>query len=225
MNWNISSWAIRHPVPPILLFVVLMALGIYSFFALPITRFPNIDVPVVSVVVTQSGAAPSELETQVTKRVEDAIAGISGVKHITSTITDGQSVSAAEFRLEIDTDRAVNDVKDAVAKIRSDLPRSIDEPIVQRIEVENQSIVTYAASSPGLTPEQLSWFVDDTVVRELQGLKGVGRVERMGGVEREIQVRLDPDRLAALGVTAATINEQLRSTNVDLSGGRGDFGG
>ncbi|NDW07429.1 efflux RND transporter permease subunit [Jiella pacifica] len=225
MNWNISSWAIRHPVPPILLFVVLMALGIYSFFALPITRFPNIDVPVVSVVVTQSGAAPSELETQVTKRVEDAIAGISGVKHITSTITDGQSVSAAEFRLEIDTDRAVNDVKDAVAKIRSDLPRSIDEPIVQRIEVENQSIVTYAASSPGMTPEQLSWFVDDTVVRELQGLKGVGRVERMGGVEREIQVRLDPDRLAALGVTAATINEQLRSTNVDLSGGRGDFGG
>ncbi|WP_245199041.1 efflux RND transporter permease subunit [Jiella mangrovi] len=225
MNWNISGWAIRHPVPPILLFVVLIALGIYSFFALPITRFPNIDVPVVAVTITQSGAAPSELESQVTKRVEDAVAGVSGLKHVTSTITDGQSVTAAEFRLEVDTDRAVNDVKDAIAKIRSDLPRSIDEPIIQRIEVENQSIVTYAASSPGMTPEQLSWFVDDTVIRALQGLKGVGRVERMGGVEREIQVRLDPDRLAALGVTAATINAQLRSTNVDLSGGRGDFGG
>ena len=225
MNWNISGWAIRNPVPPILLFVVLMALGIYSFFALPITRFPNIDVPVIAVTVIQSGAAPSELESQVTKRVEDAIAGISGMKHVTSTITDGQSVTAAEFRLEIDTDRALNDVKDAIAKIRSDLPLSIEEPIIQRIEIENQSIVTYAASSPGMTPEQLSWFVDDTVIRELQGLKGVGRVERMGGVEREIQVRLDPDRLAALGVTAATINAQLRSTNVDLSGGRGDFGG
>ncbi|BDA84181.1 hypothetical protein Sa4125_17230 [Aureimonas sp. SA4125] len=225
MNWNISAWAIRNPVPPILLFVVLVALGIVSFFALPITRFPNIDVPVIAVTVTQSGSAPSELETQVTKKVEDAIAGVSGIKHITSTVTDGQSVSAAEFRLEIDTDRALNDVKDAIAKVRSDLPRTIEEPIIQRIEVENQSIVTYAASSLGKTPEQLSWFVDDTVVRALQGLKGVGRVERVGGVEREIQVRLDPDRLAALGVTAAGINAQLRATNVDLSGGRGEFGG
>ena len=225
MNWNISGWAIRNPVPPILLFVVLVALGVVSFMNLPITRFPNIDVPVVSVTVTESGAAPSELETQITKKVEDAIAGVSGIKHITSTITDGQSVTAAEFRLEIETDRAVNDVKDAIAKIRSDLPRTIDEPIVQRIDVENQSIVTYAASSPGMMPEELSWFVDDTVVRALQSLKGVGRVERMGGVEREIQVRLDPDRLAALGVTAADVNAQLRATNVDLSGGRAEFGG
>ncbi|MAP18689.1 MAG: ABC transporter permease [Aurantimonas sp.] len=225
MNWNFSAWAIRNPVPPILLFFVLVALGISSFINLPITRFPNIDVPVVAVTITESGAAPSELETQVTKKVEDAIAGISGVKHVTSTITDGSSVTAAEFRLEIDTDRATNDVKDAVAKIRSDLPLTIDEPVIQRIEVENQSIVTYAAASPGKTPEQLSWFVDDVVIRALQGLNGVGRVERMGGVEREIQVRLDPDRLAALGVTAGEVNRQLRSTNVDLSGGRGEFGG
>ncbi|MEF2552509.1 efflux RND transporter permease subunit [Aurantimonas sp. A2-1-M11] len=225
MNWNFSAWAIRNPVPPILLFFVLVSLGIVSFINLPITRFPNIDVPVVAVTITESGAAPSELETQVTKKVEDAIAGISGVKHVTSTITDGSSVTAAEFRLEIDTDRATNDVKDAIAKIRSDLPRTIEEPIIQRIEVENQSIVTYAAAAPGKTPEQLSWFVDDIVIRALQGLNGVGRVERMGGVEREIQVRLDPDRLAALGVTAGDVNRQLRSTNVDLSGGRGEFGG
>ncbi|WP_245414910.1 efflux RND transporter permease subunit [Aureimonas flava] len=225
MNWNISAWAIRNPVPPILLFVVLVALGIVSFLTLPITRFPNIDVPVVSVTIQEQGSAPSEMETQITKRVEDAVAGVSGIKHITSTITDGQSVTAAEFRLEINTDRAVNDVKDAIAKIRGDLPRTIEEPVIQRVEVENQSIVTYAASSPGKTPEQLSWFVDDTVIRALQGLKGVGRVDRMGGVEREIQVRLDPDRLAALGITAAGVNAQLRSTNVDLSGGRGEFGG
>ncbi|WP_294642856.1 efflux RND transporter permease subunit, partial [uncultured Aureimonas sp.] len=156
MNWNISAWAIRNPVPPILLFVVLVALGIISFLTLPITRFPNIDVPVVSVTILEQGSAPSEMETQITKRVEDAVAGVSGIKHITSTITDGQSVTAAEFRLEINTDRAVNDVKDAIAKIRGDLPRTIEEPIIQRVEVENQSIVTYAASSPGKTPEQLS---------------------------------------------------------------------
>ncbi|WP_062012888.1 efflux RND transporter permease subunit [Aureimonas sp. AU4] len=225
MNFNISGWAIRNPVPSILLFVVLVVLGLVSFASLPITRFPNIDVPIISVTVTESGAAPAELETQVTKRVEDAVAGVSGLKHVTSTITDGQSVTAAEFRLEINTDRALNDVKDAIAKIRADLPRTIDEPIVQRIEVENQSIVTYAASAPAMTPEQLSWYVDDTVIRALQGLRGVGRVERMGGVDREIQVRLAPDRLAALGITAATVNAQLRLTNVDRSGGRGEFGG
>ncbi|MEX6508693.1 efflux RND transporter permease subunit [Jiella sp. M17.18] len=225
MNWNFSAWAIRHPVPPILLFVVLIALGLVSFSGLPITRFPNIDVPIITVTVTESGSAPSELETQVTKKVEDAISSVSGLKHVTSTITDGMSVTAAEFRLEVDSSKALDDVKDAIAKIRSDLPATVDEPIVQRLNVEDQSIVTYGAYAPGKTPEQLSWFIDDTVIRALQGLKGVGRVERMGGVEREIQVRLDPDRLAALGVTAAQVNAQLRSTNVDRSGGRADFGG
>ncbi|WP_165644901.1 efflux RND transporter permease subunit, partial [Oharaeibacter diazotrophicus] len=225
MNWNFSAWAIRNPVPPILLFVVLMAMGVWSFLNLPITKFPNIDVPVIAVTITDSGSAPSELETQVTKKVEDSISGLTGVKHVTSTITDGASTTAVEFRLEIDTDRALNDVKDAIAKIRGDLPRTIEEPIVERIDVEGQAIITYAAASPAKTPEELSWFVDDVVIRELQGLKGVGRVERMGGVKREIQVRLDPDRLMALGTTAAAVNEQLRATSVDLSGGKGELGG
>jgi multidrug efflux pump subunit AcrB len=224
MNWNFSAWAIRNPVPPVLLFVVLIAFGVVSFMNLPITRFPNIDVPVISVQITDSGSAPSELETQVTKKVEDAIAGISGVKHVTSTITDGSSVTAVEFRLEIDTDRALNDVKDAVAKVRGDLPGTVEEPIVQRIDVEGQAIITYAAASKGKTPEELSWFVDDTIIRELQSLKGVGRVERIGGVTREIQVRLDPERMMALGITAAEVNQQLRATNVDLSGGKGEIG-
>ena len=167
MNWNFSAWAIRNPVPPILLFVVLCALGWLSFMNMPITKFPNIDVPVVSVTVTERGSAPAELEAQVTKKVEDAVAGVTGVKHIKSDITDGQSVTGIEFRLEINSDRALNDVKDAIAKIRADLPRTIDEPIIQRIEVENQSIVTYGAASPGMTPEELSRFVDDVVVRQI----------------------------------------------------------
>ena len=225
MNWNFSAWAIRNPVPPILLFVVLCVLGWVSFESMPITKFPNIDVPVVAVTITERGSAPAELEKQVTKKVEDAVSGVTGVKHMKSDITDGQSVTGIEFRLEVNSDRALNDVKDAIAKIRADLPRTIDEPIVQRIEVENQSIMTYGASAPGMTPEELSWFIDDVVVRQLQGLKGVGRVERIGGVAREIRVSLDPDRLMALGVTATEVNRQLRATSTDLSGGKVEIAG
>jgi hydrophobe/amphiphile efflux-1 (HAE1) family protein len=222
MRLNISAWSIRNPVPSIVLFAVLTLLGVMSFMSLPVTRFPNIDIPIVSITVTQSGAAPAELESQVTREVEDAVANITGVKHIISTVTDGISTTAMEFRLEIDQDRALNDVKDAIDEIRADLPRTIDEPIVRRIDVEGQSIMTFAASSPGMTLEQLSWHVDDVIKREVQGLKGVGRVERYGGVDREIRVLLDPDRLLAFGVTAADVNAQVRATNVDLGGGRGE---
>ena len=223
MSWNFSAWAIRNPVPPILLFIVLFILGLMSFEKLPITRFPNIDVPLVDVTVTDPGVAPSELETQVTKRVEDAVANISGVKNVTSTITEGNSQTVIEFRLEVDTQTAVNDVKDAVERIRSDLPATADEPVVKRIDVEGQAILTYAVSAPAMTLEELSWFVDDTVIRKLQGLKGVARVDRYGGVTREIKVDLDPDRLNALGVTAGDVNRALKAANVDLTGGSGKF--
>ncbi|RUM98670.1 efflux RND transporter permease subunit [Pseudaminobacter arsenicus] len=223
MNWNFSAWAIRNPVVPILLFIVLAVLGLMSFGKLPITRFPNIDLPLVSVTVLDPGVAPSELETQVTKRVEDAVANISGVKNVVSTITEGNSQTVVEFRLEVDTQTAVNDVKDAVERIRSDLPATADDPVVNRIDVEGQAILTYAVSAPAMTLEELSWFVDDTVIRKLQGLKGVARVDRYGGVTREIKVELDPNRLNALGVTAGDVNRALRVANIDLTGGSADF--
>jgi hydrophobe/amphiphile efflux-1 (HAE1) family protein len=225
MNFNVSAWAIRNPVPPILLFVVLCLLGLTSFMRLPITQFPNIDVPLVAVSVGQSGAAPAELETQITKRIEDSVAAITGVKNIVSTISDGNSQTVIEFRLEVPTDRALEDVKDAVAKVRTDLPSGIDEPIIQRIDVEGQSIQTYAVAAPAMTLEELSWYVDDVVKRRLQGLAGVGRVSRYGGVDREIRVDLDPSKLQALGVTAADVNRGLSSSNVDLGAGRGEVGG
>ncbi|RTL99961.1 efflux RND transporter permease subunit [Ancylobacter aquaticus] len=224
MALNVSAWAIRKPVPSIVLFVVLTAIGLYTFDRLPITRMPNIDVPIVSVAITQPGAAPSELESQVTKIVETSIAGVQGVKHISSTITEGSSLTVVEFQLETQVDRAVNDVRDAVTKVRTDLPQDIEEPLVQRVDVEGMAIVTYAASAPAMTPEELSWFVDDTLVRALQGVRGVAQVKREGGVEREIRISLDPDKLAALGVTAADVNRQLAATNVDLAGGRGEIG-
>ena len=224
MAWNISGAAIRKPIPPLVLFAVLTLLGVVAFRMLPITRAPNVDIPVVSVTVTQTGAAPAELESQVTKKVEDAVANVAGVKHLTSTVTDGMSQTIIELRLEVSSDRALNDVRDAVAKIRADLPRGIDEPIIERIDVVGQSIQTFAVTAPAMTLEGLSWFVDDTVVRDLQGVAGVGQVQRIGGVAREVRVSLDPDRLASLGITAGDVNAQLRATSADLSGGRGELG-
>ncbi len=225
MAWNVSGAAIRNPIPPLVLFAVLTVVGMVAFFMLPVTRAPNVDIPVVSVTVTQAGAAPSELESQITKKVEDAVASIAGVKHLTSTVTDGKSQTIIELRLEVSSDRALNDVRDAIAKIRTDLPRGIDEPIIERIDVVGQSIQTFAVTAPSMTLEQLSWFVDDTIVRDIQGVAGVGRVERIGGVTREIRVNLDPDRLASLGITAGDFNAQLRATSADLAGGRGEIGG
>ena len=222
---NISAWSIRRPIPSLVLFLVLMTLGLLSFRNLAITRFPNIDIPIVTVDITQSGAAPVELETQVTKRVEDSVAGVTNVKHIKSSITDGASMTTIEFQLGTNTDRAVNDVKDAVSKIRQELPRTINEPIIQRLDIEGLPIVTYGASAPSMTLEQLSWFIDDTVARKLQGVRGVAQVSRVGGVKREIRVSLIPERLLALGITAGEVNQQLRATNTDLAGGRGEVGG
>ncbi len=225
MAMNVSAWAIRKPVPSVVLFVVLMILGWFSFTKLPITKFPNVDIPVVSVTVRQAGAAPSELESQVTKKVEDAVSSVNGIKHIISAVSEGQSVTTIEFRIETNTDRALNDVKDAVARIRSDLPRTIEEPIVSRLDVVGLPIMTYAVFSPNMSLEQLSWHVDDVITRKLQGLKGIGAVERIGGVEREIRVELNNDRLLALGITAGDISRQLRQVSSDVAGGRSDIAG
>src|SRR5260370_14691689 len=224
MGLNIAAWSIRKPIPPLVFFVVLIVLGVVSMKTLPITQMPNIDIPIVTIAVTQTGAAPWELEAQVTKNVENAAAGVVGVKHITSSISDGVSVTTVEFQLETPADRAVNDVRNAMANIRSELPKSIEEPSIQRVEVEGMAIVTYAASIPSQTAEQVSWFVDDVIAGALQGIRGVAQVKRAGGVDREIRISLLLDRLMALGITAPDVNEQLRATNVDLAGGRGEVG-
>ena len=222
---NFSAWSIRNPIAPLLGFALLMFLGMQAFYALPITRFPNIDVPVVAVTVTQSGASPSELEMQVTKEIEDAVAAISGVDEIQSTVVDGQSTTTVVFRIEKPTEEAVQDTKDAIDKIRSDLPADIEVPVVSKIDVEGQAIQTFAVSSPNMTLEELSWFVDDTIKRALQGKSGIGKVDRYGGADREVRVSLSPEKLDAYGITATEVNSQLRGTNIDLGSGRGQVGG
>src|SRR5271166_2432673 len=225
MALNVSAWAIRQPLPPIMIMAALIGIGYLSFTKIPITRMPNIDIPVVSVVVTQFGASPGELETQVGKKIEDAVAGVGGVHHIYTTISDGLANTTIEFLLDTDTDRALNDVKDAVTRVRAELPRGIDEPQVRRFEVVGLPILTYAAIAPGKTPEQISWFVEDVVVRKLQGIRGVASVDRIGSVEREIRVGLNPIALQGVGVTAVDVSRQLRGSNADLAGGRSEIGG
>jgi multidrug efflux pump subunit AcrB len=222
---NFSAWSIKNPIAPILGFVLLLVVGIQSFYTLPITRFPNIDVPVVAITVNQSGSSPSELEMQVTKEIEDAVASISGIDEIQSTVTDGQSQTTVIFRIEKPTEEAVQDTKDAIDKIRSDLPSDIEEPIVTKVDVEGQAIQTFAVSSPNMTLEELSWFVDDTVKRALQGQPGIGKIDRYGGADREIRVSLNPAKLDAYGITATEVNSQLRGTNIDLGSGRGQVAG
>jgi multidrug efflux pump subunit AcrB len=224
MALNISAWSIRNPLPSIVFSIILLVLGWVSFTKLAVTRLPSADIPVISVAVSQFGAAPAELESQVTKTIEDGVSGVEGVRHISSSITDGLSLTTIQFALETNTDRALNDVKDAVTRIRSNLPQNVSEPLIQRVDVIGLPIVTYAAISPGRTPEQLSYFVDDVVKRALQGVRNVAQVERIGGVEREILVSLDPDRLQAAGLTAVDVSRRLRGTNVDLAGGRAEIG-
>ncbi|WP_425907012.1 efflux RND transporter permease subunit [Nitrobacter sp. TKz-YC02] len=224
MASNISAWSIRHPLPSVLFSIILLILGWVSFTKLAITRLPSADIPVISVAVSQFGAAPAELESQVTKTIEDGVSGVEGVRHISSSITDGLSLTTIQFALETNTDRALNDVKDAVTRVRANLPQNVNEPLIQRVDVIGLPIVTYAAISPGKTPEQLSYFVDDVVKRALQGVRGVAQVERIGGVEREILVSLDPDRLHAVGLTAVDVSQRLRGINVDVAGGRAEIG-
>jgi multidrug efflux pump subunit AcrB len=224
MALNISAWSIRNPLPSIVFSIILLILGWVSFTKLAVTRLPAADIPVISVAVSQFGAAPAELESQVTKTIEDGVSGVEGVRHISSSITDGLSLTTIQFALETNTDRALNDVKDAVTRVRANLPQNVNEPLIQRVDVIGLPIVTYAAISPGKTPEQLSYFVDDVVKRALQGVRGVSQVERIGGVEREILVSLDPDRLQAAGLTAVNVSQSLRGTNVDLAGGRAEIG-
>jgi multidrug efflux pump subunit AcrB len=222
---NISAWAIRHPVTPIVLFVVLFFLGVVAFIRLPINLNPDVSFPAVRVNISQPGAAPTEMETQIAQKVEGSISSIGNVRNITTYIVEGQVGIYVEFEIATPIDRAVTDVRDALAKVRNDLPQGIMEPQVTRETIDGGAFANYAVTSTSLTPEQLSWFIDNTVTKRLLAIPGIAQVSRSGGVDREIRVELDPGRLQALGLTAVEVNEQLRALNVDAAGGRAQVGG
>jgi multidrug efflux pump subunit AcrB len=221
---NISAWAIRHPALPMVLFAVLLFTGTVAFIRLPVTLNPPIDYPMVSVNISQPGAAPEEVETQIVRRVEAAVAGISDINHIYSTASQGGEETDIEFRIGTPIDRALADVRNMVTQVQVDLPADIQPPVVQQIRVDGGPVVYYDVSDPAMSPQALSWFIDNTVTKRLLKVAGVAQVSRFGGVDRQINVELDPARMQALGITAAQVNDQLRDLNIDLPGGQADLG-
>ncbi|MBC1220844.1 efflux RND transporter permease subunit [Nostoc sp. UCD121] len=225
MSFNISAWSIKKPVPTIVLFLILTVVGWFSFLSLGIDTNPNIDVPTVSIKVTQPGAGPAELESQVTKKIEDAVAGLGNIDFMISTVSDGNSNTTINFVLGTDSDRATNDVRNAIAQIRQDLPQEINDPIVERLDFAGGPVITYAVKSDKRSVEELSNIVDQTISRALLGVRGVAQIQRVGGVDREIRINLSPSRLQSLGITATQVNDQIRDLNINLPGGRAEVGG
>jgi multidrug efflux pump subunit AcrB len=225
MSLNVSSWAIRHPVPVVLLFVLLAVGGLMAFPAMKVQSFPDIDVPTVTVTASLPGASPSQMETEVARRLENSLATLQGVRHIQTRLSDGQANITVAFRIDKPAQEAVDGVRDAVARVRSELPATLRDPVIKKAEIAGSPILTYTVSSRRMDDEALSWFVDDNVAKTLLAVPGVGAVTRVGGVSREVRVELDPDRLLALRTTAADISRQLRQVQQEASGGRVNFSG
>lgn len=226
MNFrNISAWSIRNPIPPLVLFVALTLAGIVSFIRMDVNDMPDTEFPAAQVLVTQPGAAPTEMETQVTQRIEAAVRGITGVDEVTSSVAEGSSTTIVQFTIGTPVDRAVNDVREAVSRVRSELPDGILEPQVTRLDIAGGPMAYFSVEAVDMTLEQLSWFVDDTVAKRLLAIEGMAQVKRGGGVSREIRVILDPVKLQAQGLTAVEVNNQLRKINLNASGGRTEIAG
>jgi len=222
---NISAWSIRNPIIPIVFFIGVMIAGIVSFGRMDVNNMPDVEFPGVLVRVSQPGAAPKEIENQITQKVEGAARSVPGVEEIQSTASEGSSTTFVFFTVGTDPDVATNQVKNAVDQIRSDLPDGILEPQVTKIQANGGSLAYFAVSADDMTIEQLSWFVDDTISKTLLSIEGLAEVDRNGGVDREIRVVVDPARMQALGVTARDINNALRSVNIDAAGGQAEIAG
>ncbi|WP_030007429.1 efflux RND transporter permease subunit [Picosynechococcus sp. NKBG042902] len=225
MSFHLSAWSIKNPVPTLVAFMIMTIVGIYSFLNLGIDNTPNIDISAVTVSVSQPGAAPEEIETEITKKIEDSVASLANIDQITSTVTDGNSQTVVNFELGTDTDQATNDVRNAIAQIRSSLPQDITDPIVQKLDFAGGAVMTYALSSGERTVEELSDLIDRRIGRELTNVEGVAEIQRLGGVDREIRVDLDPDLLQSLGITATQVNDQIAQFNLNRPGGRLELGG
>ncbi len=222
---NVSAWCIRNPIPAVMLFIMLTLLGAMGFKSMKVQQFPDIDLPTVTISASLPGAAPAQLETEVARKLENAVASIQGLKNIYTTVQDGVAVVTAEFRLEKATQEALDDVRAAVQRVRADLPADLRDPVIGKVELAGSPILTYTVSSTRMDEEQLSWFVDNDVTKTMLSVRGVGSVARVGGVTREVRVDIDPARLLALNASAADISRQLRAVQQDASGGRADVGG
>ena len=227
---NFSSLSIKNPIPAIMLFALLTLAGLLAYKANPVQDFPDIELPIVTVSAVLPGAAPAQLETEVARKIEDSVATLQGVKNIYTKVLDGVVTVTVEFILEKQIAEAVNDVRDAVARVKADMPAELRDPTVTKASTAGRVVLTFIATAkPGidnpLDAPDLSWYVDNTVAKRLLTVPGVGAVNRVGGVYREIQVELDEARMAALKVSALDVSRQLRLVQREAPGGRGDVSG
>jgi len=222
---NVSAWSIKNPIPAVMLFVMLTFAGILAFKSMKVQQFPDLELPTVAVSASLPGAAPAQLETEVARKLENAIAPLQGLKNIYTKVQDGGVLVTAEFRLEKPTQEAVDDVRSAMQSVRSELPSDVRDPVVSKINLSGAPILAFTVRAPSMDDEALSWFVDNTVARRLLGVKGVGSVARVGGVNRQVEVALDPMKLQSLGATAAEISRQLKQVQTESAGGRADLAG
>ncbi|HYP86466.1 efflux RND transporter permease subunit [Variovorax sp.] len=222
---NVSAWSIRNPIPAVMVFVLLTIAGLFSFKAMKVQNFPDIDLPTITVSAALPGASPSQLENDVARKLENSIATIQGLKHITTKVQDGAATLIVEFRLEKPLQEALDETRSAVQRVRSDLPTDLRDPVVNKLDLAAQPVLAYTIASRRMDDEALSWYVDNDIQRMLLALPGVGAVNRVGGVTRQVHIDLDPLRLQALGATAAEISQQLRQMQLESAGGRTDLGG
>lgn len=222
---DISAWSIRNPVIPLVFFTGLLIAGIVSFKLMDVTDNPDVEFPAVRVVIAQPGASPTEIENQITQRVESALRSIAGVDSIQSVAREGSSQTFVEFEIGTNLIEAVNEVETAIDGVRGSLPDGILEPQVNKVNVVGEPIGYVAVEADDMTVEQLSWFIDDTVAKRLLKIEGMAEVSRFGGVDRQIEVILDPARMQSFGVTASQINAALRQSNLDAAGGLAEIGG
>ncbi|HDY8712726.1 TPA: efflux RND transporter permease subunit, partial [Klebsiella pneumoniae] len=206
---NFSALSIRKPVPVILLFALLTVAGLIAFNSTKVQNFPDVDLPIITVVADLPGMAPAQMETEVARKLENAMAAMTELRHLYTTVQDGTVTLMAEFRLEKPAQEALDDTRAAVARARGDLPAALRDPVIRKIEFKNDPIMTWTVASPNMDDEALSWFVDDRVTRRLLAVPGVGAIARVGGVNREVRVELKPYRLLALRLSAADVSRRL----------------
>lgn len=221
---NFSALSIRHPVPAVLLFILLTVCGIIGFQRLQVQDLPDMDQPTVTIVASIEGAAPEQMETEVARKIEDKLTSLRRLDHVTTTITEGTVRISVQFTVDKDSNEAVEEVRNAVDSARAEMPSGMQQPTVSKQTAANGTLLTYTVAAPHMGEEQLSWFVDNDLSKALRAVQGVSSIARLGGVSREVLVDLDPAAMAGLRVSPIDVSTKLKAMQSDNSGGEGDVG-
>lgn len=221
---NVSTWCIKNPIAAIMFFVMLCFAGVLGYQRMLVQNFPDLDVPNIIITASLPGGSPAQLETEVARKIENAIASLQGLKNIYTKVQDGVVTITAEFRIEKPTQEALDETRSAVQQVRADMPAELRDPVVSKINISGAPVLAYTIKSSTLDDEALSWFVDDTLTRSLLAVRGVGSVNRVGGVTREVRIALNSAKMQSLGISAAAVSQQLRQVQMETAGGRAELG-